>query len=194
MTEGIFRDTGQALHVAFLVETLPPSQRSFMQAMIEAHMKACGIWDEAKPTNRTINFGAMSPLEIRGQCAMVRAAVDHHTSPPEAMAIKAHYGQQKTKAVGVAGLVEYLLPLLRSGKRDAALALAWGLYGSQRQRQALSVRAIAEEYGMSKDAAWREQKTIREAGQGLFVRGVSSIDSMFRSSGVVVDEESLQAA
>ena len=48
----IFRSTGQCLHVAFLMEILPATQRSFMQAMLEAHMKACGIWEEPKATER----------------------------------------------------------------------------------------------------------------------------------------------
>lgn len=190
----IFRSTSQCLHVAFLVEILPATQRSFMQAMLEAHMKACGIWEEPKATDRTINFGGMSPLEIRGQCAMVRGMVEHHLTQPEAFAVKAHYGHTVTKAAGVRGLADYVSPLLTTTSKDAVLALAWGVFGNEKQREGLSLREIADHFGLVKSTAQRDQQTIRRMGRDMLTRAIARLDSRFQVSGLVENEESLQTA
>jgi len=190
----IFRSTGQCLHVAFLMEILPATQRSFMQAMLEAHMKACGIWEEPKATDRTINFGGMSPLEIRGQCAMVRGMVEHHLTQPEAFAVKAHYGHTVTKAAGVRGLADYVSPLLTTTSKDAVLALAWGVFGNEKQREGLSLREIADHFGLAKSTAQRDQQTIRRMGRDMLTRAIDRLDSRFQVSGLVENEESLQPA
>ena len=190
----IFRSTGQCLHVAFLMEILPATQRSFMQAMLEAHMKACGIWEEPKATDRTINFGGMSPLEIRGQCAMVRGMVEHHLTQPEAFAVKAHYGHTVTKAAGVRGLADYVSPLLTTTSKDAVLALAWGVFGNEKQREGLSLREIADHFGLAKSTAQRDQQTIRRMGRDMLTRAIARLDSRFQVSGLVENEESLQPA
>ena len=190
----IFRSTGQCLHVAFLMEILPATQRSFMQAMLEAHMKACGIWEEPKATDRTIHFGGMSPLEIRGQCAMVRGMVEHHLTQPEAFAVKAHYGHTVTKAAGVRGLADYVSPLLTTTSKDAVLALAWGVFGNEKQREGLSLREIADHFGLAKSTAQRDQQTIRRMGRDMLTRAIARLDSRFQVSGLVENEESLQPA
>lgn len=190
----IFRSTSQCLHVSFLMEILPATQRSFMQAMLEAHMKACGIWEEPKATDRTINFGGMNPLEIRGQCAMVRGMVEHHLTQPECFAVKAHYGHTTTKAAGVRGLADYVSPLLTTTSKDAVLALAWGVFGNEKQRDGLSLREVADHFGLAKSTAQRDQQTIKRMGRDMLTRAIDRLDSRFQVSGLVENEESLQPA
>lgn len=187
MTESfIFRSTSQCLHVSFLMEILPATQRSFMQAMLEAHMKSCGVWEDPKATDdRAINFGGMKPLEIRGQCAMVRSMVEHHLTQPECFAVKAHYGHTTTKAAGVRCLADYVSPLLTTTSNDAVLALAWGVFGNEKQREGLSVRAISSEFGLSKDTAVRDQKRLARMGRELLARAIGRLDERFRSTGLV---------
>lgn len=181
----IFHSTSQCLHVCYLMEVLPATQRSFLQAMLEAHMKACGIWEQAKPADHAINFTGMNALEVRGQCAMVRGIVEHHLPAPEAHSVKAHYGHGKTKADGVRGLTEYLGPLLSTTHPEAALALAWGAFGTPRQRQGLSLREVSEHYGLSRSSAQRDQKTITRMGRDMLIRAIDRLDQRFQASGLV---------
>ncbi|MCW5319647.1 hypothetical protein D5039_00155 [Verminephrobacter aporrectodeae subsp. tuberculatae] len=189
----IFRSTGQCLHVAFLMEILPATTRGFMQAMLEAHMKALGVREE-DVQERTIDFSGMSALEIRGQCAMVRGMVEHHLVLPEACAVKAHYGHTVTKAAGVRGLAAYVAPLLSTTHRDAVLALAWGVYGTEKQREGLSSREIADYYGLAKSTAQRDQQTIKRMGRDMLSRGIGQLNARFQASGLVENEneQSLQ--
>lgn len=181
----IFRSVGQALHVAYLMEVLPATQRGIMQAMIEARMKASGVWDEPKPHERTLNFGGLNALEVRGQCAMVRGAVDHHLTQPEAWAVKAHYGHQNTKTVGVRELARYVAPMLASSNSEAVLALAWGVYGSKEQRDGLSVRKVADSYGLSASSAGRDRQVLARVGTDLLARAVGRLEEIFQAGGLV---------
>ena len=67
----VFRSTQQALHVAFLMGILPVTQKSNTQMLLERLMEEAGV---AKVVQRdgTLNFAGLSPMEVRGQCAMVR--------------------------------------------------------------------------------------------------------------------------
>jgi len=181
----IFRSVGQALHVAYLMEVLPATQRGIMQAMIEARMKASGVWDEPKSHERTLNFGGLSALEIRGQCAMVRGAVDHHLAQPEIWAVRAQYGHQTTKAGGVRELARYVAPMLACGNGEAVLALAWGIYGNNEQRDGLSVRKVAESYGLSTSSAGRDRQILMRSGTDLLARAVGRLEEIFQSGGLV---------
>ena len=42
----VFRSVGQALHVSFLMEVLPVTQRVSTQVLIDGLKKRCGVWDE----------------------------------------------------------------------------------------------------------------------------------------------------
>ena len=194
MSLWIFKSVEQALHVSFLMEILPVTSRSFMQAMMEAHMKANGTWEGSIPKERTINFGGLSPLEIRGQCAMIRASVEHHLAEPEQLAVKAHYGHQTCKEAGVRGLARYVSPMLSTAHSEAILALAWGIYGNEKQKDGLSLREVAEHYGLSKSTAQRDQQIIKKVGRDLLCRAVGSLHDRFQRGGVTENEENLQPA
>lgn len=188
-TAHVFRSVEQALHVSYLMEVLPVSQRSFMQALLESYMKACGIWEAPKAHERTINFGGLSPLEIRGQCAMVRGVVDHHLAVSEASAVRAYYGHTTTKADGVRNLCRYAAPMLTTTHAMAVLALGWGVFGTEKQREGLSLREVADYYGLAKSTAQRDQQTIRRVGREMLGRAVERLEGRFRASGLIENDE-----
>lgn len=179
----IFRSVEQALHVSFLMETLPATQKSQMQVMIDWMLEDRGIVQERE--QGTINFGGLTALEIRGQCALVRGAVVHHLPKPEADAVHARFGHQVCKAGGVRGMRDYCAPMLSTQGDMATLTMAWGVFGTQRQRDDLSVRKIAAEYGLSKSTVANDMGIIRRMGRMLLDRAVERLSSIFERSGLV---------
>ena len=179
----IFQSVEQALHVAHLMEILPATQKSQMQAMIERMTENKGIVQERE--KGTVNFGGLSPLEIRGQCAMVRASVVHHLPKPEADAVHARFGHQACKAQGVKGVRDCCLPMMSTQDDIATLTMAWGVFGTRSQRDDLSVRRIATEYGLSASTVGRDMQVIRNTGRLLANRGIERLSAMFERQNLV---------
>jgi hypothetical protein len=155
--QGVFQSAGQALFVAFLMEVLPVTQQTSTQILIDGLRKRCGVWDDQRAPS-TINFGGLSPLEVRGQCALVRATVEDHLPGPERDAIWARFGHNGgskdkskdkdkdgrrdnarmiydekldvygRKSIGIARLCEYLQPLTGVDHTQSLRAVAYSLY------------------------------------------------------------------
>lgn len=187
--QGVFQSVGQALFVAFLMEVLPVTQQTSTQILIDGLRKRCGVWDDQRAPS-TINFGGLSPLEVRGQCALVRATVQDHLPGPERDALYARFGHQVTKAKGVRGLAEYIGPLAGVQKEMALLAVTWSLYQpGKRVQDRWSLRAIEEETGVSKSQLQRAAQTIRHMAQSLERRADERLTVLFEETELVVRED-----
>ncbi|MDE2000803.1 MAG: hypothetical protein KGI52_17960 [Burkholderiales bacterium] len=174
----IFRSVSHALHVAYLIDSLPASQRGPLQIMIEAHMRALGIWDtQARSTS--VQFGRLAPLEVRAQCSMIIGAVRSRLPGPERDAVQARYAHQVEKANGVAGVRNYAQPMLSLQDARATLAAAWSIYVDRKHRRDLSIRAIAEEYKLSPAAVGRDVKRIRHTGESLEKQAIDRLAELF---------------
>lgn len=90
MNQAIFRSTSQALHFAYLIEAYEVSVESIMSKAMRIIMMELGLWNTGEPS--TVNFGGLNALEVRAQCAMIRAAVRSRLPAPEAWAVQARYG------------------------------------------------------------------------------------------------------
>lgn len=181
----VFGNVSQCLHVSFLMEFLPVSQLSFMQKMIEDHMKALGIWNESKSSDRTMNFGSLSPLEIRGQCAMVRATVADHLSEDQKGVVYARYSYQTPKSRGVRTVRDYAAPGLATKADMPTLAMAWNIFGTVAQQAGLSVREIAREYAIPETTVHRDIVKIRKAATMLEGEAVQVLGDLFVRTNLV---------
>lgn len=183
--EPIFTSVGQALHVSFLMAILPPTQRVSTQVLIDSIREQLGK-TEARIAS-TINLGGMSPLEFRGQCAMITAAAHHHLAAPEYAAVRARFGHQRTKAEGVQDLAEYVQPASGVTNGLAVRAVVWSQYhrGSQRAADRWSLRAIERETGVSVHALRRCVEVVRHTGQALEARAEDRLSGLFQRTGVV---------
>jgi len=179
----IFRSVEQALHLAFMMEILPVMQKSQMQIMLDRLIKQRFMQETIE--YRSINFSGLSPLEIRAQCAMIRGVVEHHLLKHESDAIHARYGFQVCKANGVRGVRDYCLPIMTIKGNIPTLAMAWGVYGTKRQREDLSSRRIAEEFSLSQSSVTRNMRVIRDTGMLLLDRGIDRLRVLFERGNVV---------
>jgi hypothetical protein len=180
----IFRNVSQALHVSYLMQVLPIGQPSWMQKMIDDHMRACGVWDEAKPHDRTINFGGMSSLDIRAECANVTKRVDEWLKTSEAGAIKAWYGHQKTKVDGVQAVFEYVLPMFDI-RQDATKAIVWSLFAPKAQSASLSPWAIHLEYEVTRHRVIKNKQEIQTVWYSLLQNGTAELEKILENARVI---------
>ena len=193
--EPIFTSVGQALHVSFLMAILPPTQRVSTQVLIDSIREQLGK-TEARIAS-TINLGGMSPLEFRGQCAMITAAAHHHLTAPEYAAVRARFGHQRTKADGVQELADYVQPASGVTNSLAVRAIVWSQYhrGSQRAADRWSLRAIERETGVTVSALRRCVDVVRQTGEALERRADERLAALFERTGVIpARTETLQPA
>jgi hypothetical protein len=188
MNDGIFRSVGQALHVSFLMAILPPTQRVSTQVLIQGLREQLGK-EEARAAS-TINLGGMSPLEFRGQCAMVISSARTNLPAPEYAAVLARFGHQRTKAEGVAALADYVQPLTRIDHALAVRAVVWNQYyrGGQRADDRWSIKAISEQTGVPKSALRRCVDVVRTTGTALEKRADERLAPIFEARGVTQSE------
>lgn len=158
MIGAIFKNIGQALHFSFLMEFLPATRKGATQVAIENLIRNSGrVFDE--PHQSTINFGGLTPLEVRGQCAMVRAEVEHHLLEPEKYAIWARFGLGETKISGIEGMARYIEPICLV-KGDALAALLCNFYWIGDEGKRPSLRDIQEMTGIPRSNLARVKQVI----------------------------------
>ena len=179
----IFSSIEQALHFSFLMEILPVSSKSQMQRMVEVAMKEAGIYKQTSDSR--MNFSGMDPLEIRGQCAMIRAAVHDRLPKPEADAIHARFAYNKEKSEGMRGVVDYAAAFISAKSRDAAMMMALNIYGTKEERDKNSVRNIAAKTGMSSTSVSRDIQHIRTTGKILVEKALDRLKPKFELDGIV---------
>lgn len=181
----IFQSVGQALHVSFLMAILPPTQRVSTQVLIDSLREASG--KEEQRMLSTINIGGLTPLEFRGQCALVVSSARHHLQHPEHAAVRARFGHQVTKSDGVRDLADYIGPMSGISSPLAVRALVWSQYhrGGQRAADRYSLRDIEKETGVTIQALRRCADVIRRTGEALDARADSKLGDLFRRTGLI---------
>lgn len=190
MTLAVFRSVHQALHVAHLMAVLPPTQKSNTQALIEHLMREAGVSREVE-RDGTLNFQGLSPLEVRGQCAMVRGAVIHHCTEPERMAIWAWFAHDGSKAEGVRFLRDWFAGDWCTDSPHARMLMTWRASVTEDSAAArmCSYRDIEGEHGIPKSTVQRQVQALAKTARGLRERGAARLEEMFLAHGLVDDAQ-----
>lgn len=108
--DAIFRSTPQALHVAYLVMSEPVREKNGFRLTLIRIIESIGTLNRRQAAfleylygqkSGSINFDGLDPLEVRGQCAMITAAVLHQLAPAERHAIWIRYARGTERKKGV---------------------------------------------------------------------------------------------
>lgn len=187
MTEApIFRSVNQALHVSYLMATLPPTQRGPTQVLLNDLMDLAGVRREVEREG-TINFAGLSPLEVRAQCAMVIAAVRDHLNEPERRAVEAWYAHDASKADAVRFLCHWCGPHWTIEAPAARMMITWriNLADDSRAAQFCSMRTIEAEHGIPKSTVHDQLAKVTKAVMALRKHGLGQLEWYFEKQGVV---------
>lgn len=108
--DSIFRSTQQALHVSYLVMSEPVREKNGLRLTLIRIIESIGTLNRRQAAfldylygskGGSVNFDGLDALEVRGQCAMVTAAVIHQLSLAERHAIWIRYAKGKERKEGV---------------------------------------------------------------------------------------------
>ncbi|PTQ70827.1 hypothetical protein C8R26_13113 [Nitrosomonas oligotropha] len=202
MNQAMFRSTSQALHFAFMIQAYEVSVENIMSKAIRAIMKELGIWNEGDPS--TVDFSGLSPLEIRGQCAMIRAIVRDRLPGPEAWAIQARYGVNEIAAIdgkkrfvfsrerqeAIMNLGDWMAPSFPNFNPlavDILIAKAVGAL-NKKQSNGITFREMAGQFGLSHGAYHYAMKQVGERLIALESRATDTLTPEFERDGVVLSE------
>lgn len=197
----IFQSVSQAIHFAFLMLEFESSPETIMSKLIRKRLQELGEWDEVRPEDKTVNFGNLSPLEIRGQAAMIRLSVEALLPGPESWALKARYGQTKVtrgkegekrvsfpedRIRAIKALCAYLSPQFDSiGSEALSYLVARAVAECDELRP--SFRDIAEHTGANHETLRRKFKDIRHKVLELQNMGMDRLEPVFRADGLIPD-------
>jgi len=200
MNQAMFRSTSQALHFSYMIQAYEVSVENIMSKAIRAIMKELGIWNEGDPS--TVDFSGLSPLEIRGQCAMIRAIVRDRLPGPEAWAIQARYGVNEITTIdgkkrfvfsserqeAIMNLGNWMAPSFPNFNPlavDILIAKAVGAL-NKKQSNGITFREMAEQFGLSHGAYHHAMKQVGERLIALESRAIDTLTPEFERDGVVL--------
>ncbi len=186
MEEPVFEDADHALHVSYLIHSLPPSVKSPTAVVIDQLVKENHVWDELTPLQtRRVNWAGLTPLEVRGQAAQVVSMVGRLPHEAERFACQAIYGHQVIKADGVRGFGLYCAPVLKCQISEFAIYCAWHVFATTRQRAGLSQGEIARHFGVTVESVREACATVRKYGKAMHTRALDALTERFQVSGLI---------
>lgn len=186
MSEPIFCDASHALHVSYLIQSMPATSLSPTAVLIDQLVKENHVWDEIPaPRESRVNFSGLTPLEVRAQCAQVVAMVNHLPHEAERFACQAIYGHQVIKADGVRGLGRYCSPVLSCQSDEFALYCAWHVFATTRQRDGMTQGEIAKHFGVTVESVREACATVRKYGKAMHTRALDALTERFQVGGLI---------
>lgn len=186
MSEPIFCDASHALHVSYLIQSMPATSLSPTAVLIDQLVKENHVWDEIPaPRESRVNFSGLTPLEVRAQCAQVVAMVNHLPHEAERFACQAIYGHQVIKADGVRGLGQYCAPVLSCQSKEFALYCAWHVFATTRQRDGMTQGEIAKHFGVTVESVREACAVVRKYGKAMHSRALDALTDRFVAGGLI---------
>lgn len=204
----IFRDVGHALHTAYLVIANEPRQgcvtRSLLlQAMMVGRSKLTPEQAEwfgslkGSPAG-SIDFSGLTDDEIRAQCAMVVAAVNHHLPRIETMVVRARFGATEyedvhgvrryafshERAAAIRELSDWLRPFLQNVPAMAVDGLLARQFANHVKTK-VSVRDLAAAFGCSKSMYHRASAVVRSHVHQLEASAHQRLARHFVEQGII---------
>ena len=86
----IFLSVPRALHFAYLIQAYEAAPESQLARVMRWHVEECDVWEPRKA--KTIDFSGLNALEVRAECANIRAHVVRNLTDLEQAVIRARYG------------------------------------------------------------------------------------------------------
>lgn len=199
--EAVFMTTGQAVHVSFLMLSLPAMEENqFAKALISAMesarelSKQQEVWLDRLRGQRsdTVNFGGLSMLEVRGQCSFITDAVKKRLPRYELGLMLAKYGIGDDKGSGVEALVDFSRRACGINAYAPVYKLVAGRFLPKNDREGLSYRDIGHDHNLSKDKVFRAAKWMAHHFASLELLAIERLQRSFLAHGVVEEAEELK--
>jgi hypothetical protein len=201
--DAIFKSTQQALHVAYLVMAEPVRERMAFRLALIRIIESVGSLNRRQAAfldylygtpSGSVNFEGLDGLEVRGQCALITAAVEHHLTPAERRAIWVRYSKTVQRKEGVIWLSKSLRAKLNLTNLDAIryLVAEQSLPKDQRDPEK-TFKYISDKTEIPVRTLERAAMTIRKHLRQLENSAYDKLTPMFERDGVVATEDEVAA-
>lgn len=183
MNKPIFESVWDALRFSFYMEAIPAGVPSSTWTAIKSLMKNSGrVFDRVQSR---VHMKGLTPLEVRGQCAMVRDCVEENLLKPEIYSIWACHGVDATQHKGIIGLASYIQHLtLNKGE-----CLEWIV--AMHYTKVVSIREIAKNYSVTKSSVGEDVGRVRAVIGSIEKISYERLDVLLKRNSLVLDENSL---
>lgn len=177
----IFKNMEQAIHFAFVMAAYPAAPRDTLQ-------------DLGRVASRTgarseIDFGSLTPAEIRSECEGIRQSVLKLLPAAEACALLAKYTADLTQRKEAAALVEHhFWPAIRKAfdSRPLFHAVVQRYYAQFDQHDAQhTFRAIAARCEVSKERVQRITKLFEELASAIEGKAMANMSAQYEQKGII---------
>jgi hypothetical protein len=199
----LFADVSHALHVSYLVLSLPPRQKAPFRNMLIQLLEAIDEPTAAQEkwlaelrgeVSERGYGGSLSIDEYRAQCALITDAAKTRLPSPEYAAVLARFGHGPEKLAGCKRLALYA----RRSCGLTALGLLTSLvvrhYLPRKQRDGYSLRDLAEKSKISTDRAFRATKWMQDNFRELEALALERLEPSFVAHGIVPDRTACDSA
>lgn len=204
MTEKpLFADVSHALHVSYLVLSLPPRQKAPFRNMLIQLLEALDEPTAAQEkwltelrgeVSERGYGGSLSMDEYRAQCALITDAARTRLPSPEYAVVLARYGHGPEKLAGCQRLAVFA----RRSSGLTALGLLTSLvvrhYLPRKHRDGYSLRDLAEKSKVGTDRVFRAAKWMEQNFRTLEARALERLEPSFVAHGVVPDRAACESS
>jgi hypothetical protein len=196
--DAIFKSTAQALSLAYLVMSEPVREKMAFRLALIRIIESVGALNKRQAAfldylygtkEGTVNFEGLSPLEIRGQCALITAAVKHHAKKGQQAAILIRHGVGAEKMGAVIWMSRQIRAKLNITSTDAIryLVAEQSLPKDQRDPE-VTFKYISDQTGVPVRSLERAAMTIRKHLRELENSAYDTLTPMFERDGLVRSE------
>lgn len=185
-TTPIFKDVSQALHVCFLIHSLPAGTVSPTAIVIDRLRKEFDLDDCSSKPSSGINFSGLTPQEIRGQAAQVVSMVNNLPNKMESAAVRSFYGRDEIQVKAALEFAQHVQPHVAE---DMELVRTMVLYTlPERDREEAGTMAeIADRYGLSVRTVRYYIDKTKKVLYAYRKRGIAELESRFINGELVAE-------
>lgn len=191
----LFADVSHALHVSYLVLSLPPRQKAPFRNMLIQLLEAIdeptaaqekwlaelrGPAGEYDPDRLTMD-------EFRAQYAMITDAAKTRLPTPEYAAVLARYAHGQEKLAGCKRLALYARRSCGITAGTLLLDLTARHYLPKQLRQDLTIRALADKHKTDQTRVFRAAKWMEANFRSLEALALARLEPSFVAHGLVPD-------
>jgi hypothetical protein len=217
--DAVFGNTGQAVHVAFLVMGQEATQDAPLRKALIRVLESIQLDGKQRDwlaqlrgaSSDSINFGGLTSNEVRAQCAMITQAVKH-LPPPEMWALQARFGHTEyedldteqlpgqeprrrfafsAERIGaIKGLSDWLLPSFPQLSGFALDCMLGRLYANHK-KMGISYRDLADSFGGSAMKYQRATTKLKQKLQELERQAIARLEERFVADGVALPTETV---
>ena len=174
----IFKSTYQAVQVSYLVALVIPSQKSILQSLYEQFGDRKG---EEPIVLSGINFGKLSPMDQRAECANVRRIVETKLHGIERCIILAKFSRGLKQDRYIRRVQLHLTGLIHGIAKTAVNDIVDYLY---HEKNKISSRRISKRSGLSHHTINYALKKVTKITRGAEISALGRLSKIFVAGGI----------